>query len=398
MGLERSPVLSRSHLLIFAIAAGMSVANVYYAQPLLDSMALSIGLTKSSAGLLITVTQCGYALGLFFIVPLGDVFDRRRLVVCQMAGSATALAMAGLSRSSAMLLLSLFAVGILAVVVQILVAAAASFAPVERRGSAVGTVTSGVVLGILAARTISGLVSDLAGWRSVYLLSAFCMVLLASVMTRIMPKGQVNAPGSYIKLLASSVALYRTMPLLRLRAAIGFFIFAAFGTLWTSLVLPLSRSPYNLSRTSVGLFGLAGLAGAVAAGPAGKLADSGKSRFVTGVSLILLIVSWIPIGLLDRSFVLLIIGIVLLDFAVQAVHVTSQSMIFPANPEAKSRLVATYMLFYSCGSAIGAISATEVFAMSGWHGVCILGSIFSAGAFAMWIGFLKVERSPVTQP
>jgi predicted MFS family arabinose efflux permease len=385
--------LSRPVLLLFAMAAGLSVANIYCAQPLLEVLAVEFQFGKASIGSVITLTQIGYALGLFFIVPLGDRVNRRRLVLCQISFSSVALVVVYFAASKSMLLIAMFLVGLLAVVVQVLVAFAASLALPEDRGSAVGTVTSGIVLGILLARTASGILSDLVGWRAVYLVSAVLTLLITCALFRVLPELEPPTKVSYPKLLRSVIELYLTLPILRVRAFIALFLFAAFGTLWTSLVLPLSEPPYSLSRTVIGLFGLAGMAGAVAAGRAGRLADQGFGQWTTGISLALLLVSWIFIASLHRPFVMLVIGIVLLDFAVQAVHVTNQSMIFAARPEAKSRLVAAYMFFYSIGSGLGAYASTMMYAAFHWTGVCMLGACFSAAALGVWATTIAVGTS-----
>jgi len=338
--------LSGIVLPLFAIAGGVSVANIYCAQPLLDVLAREFGFSKSSVGSVITVTQIGYAAGLLFVVPLGDLLNRRRLILGQLFLSVIALALVSFARTKELLLIGLFLVGLLAVVVQVLVAFAASLAPVEKRGKAVGTVTSGVVLGILLARIVAGFLSDMGGWRVVYLASAILTLLVTGALFAILPNERTEMRGSYAQLLRSTFALYRTTPVLRIRAMIALLLFAAFSTLWSSLVLPLSEPPHPLSRTRIGLFGLAGIAGAVAAGRAGHLADRGRGQWTTGTALGVLLIAWICIACLHRSFLTLIVGIILLDFAVQAVHVTNQNMIFAARPEAKSRLVAAYMVFY----------------------------------------------------
>jgi predicted MFS family arabinose efflux permease len=315
------------------------------------------------------VTQIGYAVGLFFIVPLGDLVNRRQLVLTQLLLSAIVLALVGFARSEGLFLICLFFVGLLAVVVQVLVAFAASLAPTEKRGRAVGTVTSGVVLGILLARVVAGALSDIGGWRAVYVTSSLLTLVLTGALFGIVPDSASEMRTSYAQLLRSTFKLYGTTPILRVRATIALLLFAAFSTLWTSLVLPLSETPHPLSRTAIGLFGLAGVAGAVAAGRAGHLADQGRGQWTTGLGLGILLISWTCIACLHRSLLTLVIGIILLDFAVQAVHVTNQSMIFAARPEAKSRLVAAYMVFYSVGSGVGAAAATRTYAAFHWAGV-----------------------------
>jgi predicted MFS family arabinose efflux permease len=382
---EPPAALSWRVILLFAAACGLSVANIYYAQPLLDAMARDFAISPASIGLVVTVTQVGYALGLLFIVPLGDFLDRRRLIVMQSVASALALAAVGFAPTASILLAGMVVVGLLAVAVQVLVAFAASLAPPAERGKIVGTVTSGVVLGILLARFVAGLLADLGGWRLVYLVSAVMTLLMAILLLRVLPHHKAENPAtSYPKLLSSTVMLFVEEPVLRVRAVIAMLIFATFSVLWTSMVLPLSAPPFSLSHTEIGMFGLAGVAGAITAGRAGYLADRGWSQWTTGVSLVLMVAAWIPISMTGVSLWALIAGVVILDLAVQAVHVTNQSMILAVRPAAGSRLIGAYMVFYSIGSASGSIASTMVYAWAGWPGVCILGAATSSVALLFW--------------
>lgn len=240
------PGLSGMTALVFAIACGLSVANVYFAHPLLDAMAHDFAIAPASVGIVVTVTQIGYALGLFFIVPLGDLFDRRKLIAGQAVLSAMALIAVGVAPNAAMLLASLAIVGLLAVVVQVLVAYAADLAVPSERGRAVGTVTSGVILGILLARFVAGVVADFAGWRWVYLISAALTLVMAVVLFLILPRHEAERPQtSYPRLLGSVVLLFVQEPLLRVRAVLAMLIFATFNVLWAPLVLPLSAAPFH---------------------------------------------------------------------------------------------------------------------------------------------------------
>ncbi|WP_058974980.1 MFS transporter [Pseudomonas syringae] len=378
--------LSRYQTFLFAITCAMAVANVYFAQPLLESMAASLSVSPSTIGVVVTATQAGYAVGLLFIVPLGDLLNRKKLILTQMLLSALALCAVGLSQDWGMLLGSMMLVGLMEVVVQVVVAYAASLASPEQRGEAIGTVTSGVVLGILLARFVSGAVADLAGWRGVYFVSAALMIGMALVLMRTMPASATPpAKGGYWQLLRSVFQLYLTERTLRVRGTFALLIFAAFSVLWTSMVLPLSAPPLSLSHTQIGLFGLAGVAGALAAARAGRLADQGLGNRTTGVALALLTLSWLPTAFVEHSLLAMVVGVVLLDFAVQAVHVTNQSLIFAARPDAQSRLVGAYMCFYSAGSGLGAIAATYTYAHFGWVAVCSLGAAISAVALLYWI-------------
>ncbi len=384
--------LSRYQTFLFAITCAMAVANVYFAQPLLESMAASLSVAPGMIGVVVTATQAGYAVGLLFIVPLGDLLNRKKLILTQMLLSALALCAVGLSQDWAMLLGAMVLVGLMAVVVQVLVAYAASLASPEQRGETVGTVTSGVVVGILLARFVSGAVADLAGWRGVYFVSAVLMIGMALVLMRTMPASPTPpAKGGYWQLLRSVFQLFLTERTLRVRGIFALLIFAAFSVLWTSMVLPLSAPPLSLSHTQIGLFGLAGVAGALAAARAGRLADQGLGNRTTGIALALLTLSWLPTAFVESSLFAMVVGVVLLDFAVQAVHVTNQSLIFAARPDAQSRLVGAYMCFYSVGSGVGAIAATYTYAHFGWVAVCLLGAAISAVALLYWI-YLELTR------
>ncbi|MGW4129111.1 MFS transporter [Amycolatopsis japonica] len=374
--------MHRGVVLLFAVAAGTAVATIYFAQPLLVTMGTELGIASSTVGGIVTLTQLGYGLGLFLLVPLGDLLDRRRLV----AGLLTLLAIAELVAATAVNGLTLFAgmaaIGVLAVVTQLLVAFAASLAAPAERGRVVGLVTTGVVLGILLARTVSGTLADLAGWRAVYVVSAAVTVVIAIVLYRILPATAGGKTMGYGRLLRSTLSLFAEEPVFRTRGTLALLIFAAFGTLWSSVALPLSED--GLSHTAIGAFGLAGAAGALAAAPAGRLADRGRAGWTTGLALGLLLLSWLPLGFTRTSLWALVVGTILLDLAVQAVHVTSQTLIYPLRPDAGSRLIGGYMIFYSVGSGLGAIGSTAVYAVAGWTGVCLLGAAFSALALVVW--------------
>ncbi|WP_231637657.1 MFS transporter [Paenibacillus sp. FJAT-27812] len=372
-------------MLLFAVASGLSVANIYYAQPLLDKIASEFGIHHAAVGMIITITQICYALGLLLLVPLGDLLDPRKLVVSLLLLSVMALFTVGIAPTRIVMLAGMAVVGLFAVVVQVLVSFAASLAKPADRGRTIGFVTSGVVIGILLARTVAGVLTDIAGWRTVYFVSAALTLFMAIAMFRVLPRRKrQNAAIDYPQLLRSVFMLFAQEPVLRIRAVIALLIFIAFSTLWTSLVLPLSAPELSLSHTVIGSFGLAGVAGALAAARAGQLADRGLGQRTTGIALVILISSWLPISLTEHSLWALVVGVIALDFAVQAVHVTNQSMILSVRPDARSRLTAGYMIFYSIGSAVGSIASTLVYAQAGWIGVCLLGASVSVLALLFW--------------
>nr|WP_232278894.1 MFS transporter [Paenibacillus sp. 481] len=389
--------MSRYVTLLFAIACGMSVANIYFAQPLLDHLSREFGIDHAIIGILITITQIFYGLGLFLLVPLGDLLNQRRLIIGQMLLSMIALVIVGTASTSTILFAGMALVGLLAVVTQTLVAFAATMADPAERGRVVGVVTSGIVIGILLARTISGVLTDLAGWRSVYLVSAAVLLLMVGALWRVLPNVERKITSlSYPQLLRSVLMLIAQERILRIRAMLALLIFAAFNILWTPLVLPLSAPPISLSHTAIGAFGFVGVVGALAAARAGKLADRGYGQRTTGVALSLLLLSWLFISYTEQSLFALIVGIILLDLAVQAVHVTNQSMIFTLHAEARSRLTAGYMMFYSIGSAAGSITSTYVYAHYGWSGVCLLGALVSALALLLWAMTSRVTANKAT--
>ncbi|CAI8966310.1 membrane hypothetical protein [Pseudomonas sp. IT-P2] len=272
----KTATLDKGVVLLFAIACGLAVGNVYYAQPLLDAMAEAFEISPGSIGIVMTLTQVGYGFGLLLLVPLGDLLNRRRLIVMQTLLSAAALLMIALASNSAWLLIGVTLTGLLAVVTQVLVAYAATLAVPAQRGKVVGVITSGIVVGILLARTVAGGMADLAGWRSIYLLSAGLTLVMAALLFRVLPKDEDARPTTrYVALIASVFSLFREEPVLRQRAILALLTFASAMVLWTPMVLPLAAPPLSLSHREIGLFGLAGAAGALAAARAGHLADRG---------------------------------------------------------------------------------------------------------------------------
>ncbi len=375
--------LTRGLTLLLAAACALAVATVYCAQPLLESMAQSLGVPSRQVGWVVGATQAGYALGLLLIVPLGDLLDRKRLILAQLLLSALALVAVGLAQHWAALLAAMGMVGLMAVVTQLMVAQAATLATPAQQGQAVGTVTSGIVLGILLARLVAGVVADLAGWRGVYFAAAGLALLMVVLLSWRMPAAPPLGPRQHYRALLRSMAvLLRDDRLLRQRGVFALLIFAAFSVLWSSMVLPLSA--LQLTHTQIGLFGLAGVAGALAASRAGRLADRGLGQRTTGLALGLLTLSWLPSLFVGQSLLALVAGVVMLDLAVQAVHVTNQSLLLAGRAEMASRLIGAYMCCYSVGSGAGAVTASWVYGAWGWGAVCGLGAGVSALAWGYW--------------
>ncbi|WP_245153778.1 MFS transporter [Allopusillimonas ginsengisoli] len=387
--------MPHSLVLLFAVASGLSVANVYYAQPLLDALALDFGISYAAVGGVITATQIGCALALLLVVPLGDSVDRRRLMALQLLGLVAALAVVGTAQSATMLLVGMLAVGMLGTAMaQGLIAYAASAAAPDDQGRVVGVAQGGVFIGLLMARVFAGGVSDLAGWRWVYLCAAALMLAVALPLWRRLPS-LIRQPGAmrYPSLIASMFTLLWQERVLQIRGVLALLMFAAFNIFWSALVLPLSAPPFSFSHTAIGAFGLVGVAGALAAARAGQWADKGLGQRISAAALVLLVLAWWPLSLMTWSLWALVVGIVLLDLGGQALHVTNQSLIFRTRPEAHSRLVGLYMLFYAAGSGLGAISTTATYAYAGWQGVCILGAAVSFLALVFWWATWNVRPS-----
>jgi predicted MFS family arabinose efflux permease len=396
--LETPSPLNGRTIILFAAASGLAVANAYFAHPLLDVMADDLGLSRAIAGLIVGATQLGYGLGLLLLVPLGDLLDRRKLIIGQSLLSVLALASVGLSRSAAMLLGSMAAVGLLAVVTQALVAYAASLARPAERGHVVGIVTSGIVIGILIARTFAGSLTDISSWRTVYFASAILNAVIVLMLWKMLPRQQRQPTSlSYGNLITSLITLIVEEPILRVRGIIAMLIFANITTLLAPLVLPLSARPFSLSHTEIGLFGLAGAAGALGATQAGRWTDRGYGQRTTGIALGLMLLAWLLIAQLYQSILWLIAGVLVIDFGLQAVHVTNQAMIYRVRPEAQNRLTAAYMIFYSIGSAVGSSAATVVYAHAGWSGVCVTGALISLVTLVFWAATLKVTPKAATK-
>ncbi|HEY3725863.1 MAG TPA: MFS transporter [Solirubrobacteraceae bacterium] len=381
---QSSSGASRGLVLLLAVSCGAAVANLYYAQPLLHTLAHAFDVSEGTAGLLITITQVGYVVGLALLVPLGDLLERRRMIAVTLLLSAAALAVAAAAPGFTVFASAILIVGITSTVAQVIVPMSSSLASENQRGQVVGTVMSGLLVGILVARTVSGLVAAALGWRTVFAVGAVAMVALAAILHRALPEVPPTDEMSYTGLLESVLSLIREEPVLRRRMIIGAFTFGCFSTLWTSIAFLLSGAPYHYGNAVIGLIGLAGAAGAVAASVSGRLSDRGYGRRTTTVSLIIVLASWAVLAVGKTSLVAVIIGIAVLDLGVQSVHIGNQSAIYALRPEARSRLTTAYMVsFFSGGALLSAIS-TGVYASSGWIGVCVLGAVTAALALLFW--------------
>ncbi|WP_027711086.1 MFS transporter [Dickeya chrysanthemi] len=374
--------------LLMSAATGLAVASNYYAQPLLDAIAQAFNLSVNQAGFIVTAAQLGYACGLMFLVPLGDRFERRRLIVGMTLLAAGGMLITASAPSLWLMVAGTAITGLFSVVAQILVPLAATLASPAHRGKVVGTIMSGLLLGILLARTLAGALASLGDWRTVYWVASLLMTAMALLMWRVLPQYRPSTDLNYLQLLISIFRLFGNSRVLRTRALMGAISFSNFSIMWTSMAFLLSAAPYHYSEGVIGLFGLAGAAGALAASRAGRLVDQGKARLSTTVGWLLLILSWLPIAAGVNAIVPLLIGIVVLDMAVQGMHVTNQSVTYRIQPEARNRLTAGYMTSYFIGGALGSVISAYAYQHFGWLGVSGAGCLLSLlGLLVWWRGY-----------
>jgi predicted MFS family arabinose efflux permease len=366
--------LTPSLVLLMSVATGIIVASNYYAQPLLHAIGQEFGLSAAGAGTIVTVAQISFAAGLLLLVPLGDLFDRRSLIVAMTLCTAAGMALIAFGPGIGYILAGTALTGLVSVVAQVMVPFAATLAAPHERGRVVGTIMSGLLLGILLARTAAGFLADIGNWRTVYWVAAMLLVPLAATLWRALPHYPGRAAMSYPALLRSIATLMIEEPLFRARSMLGALMFAQFSALWTSLTFLLANPPYVYSNSAIGLFGLAGAAGAYAAKSFGRMADRGEINRSTRLGLWLLLASWPALALGGSSLAALLVGILVLDLAVQGVQVTNQTCIYRLRPDARSRLTAGYMTSYFIGGAAGSLASASAYSHAGWLGVVALGT------------------------
>lgn len=372
--------ISPSLTLLLATACGIIVANLYYAQPLVGLISKAIGLSPSSAGLIVTLTQIGYVAGLLFLVPLGDIIENKKLVVASLLLSAAALTLTAFVKHGTLFLAAAFFVGLGSIAAQVLVPFASYLASDAARGRVVGNVMSGLLLGIMLSRPISSLVADIWGWNAIFALSAVVSVILAIVLSKVLPARKPTVNTNYTALLGSMWKLLRTTPVLRRRAIYHAFVFGAFSLFWTTVPLLLAGPDFHFSQKAIALYALVGIAGAVAAPIGGRLADRGLTRIATGIALGVVIVSLLlPLMIQSSSpfgITVLVAAAILLDMGVSANLVLSQRAIFSLAPEIRSRLNGLFMAIFFLGGAIGSSIGGWAYASGGWSTALWIGIAF----------------------
>jgi predicted MFS family arabinose efflux permease len=386
--------LRPGQVLFMALCTGLIVANIYYCQPLVVLISKDFGVAETKAGTVTFCTQLGYALGLLFFVPLGDMFEKRRQILATAALAVVFLCLAALAPSLTTLCAASLLIGATSVIPQLILPLAAHLAPPEKRGKIIGTIMSGLLVGILLSRTFSGFIGAWLGWRSMFWIAAAITAFLLVVMRFIFPKNEPIFSGSYSTLMRSLVTLVKQQPILREAAAINALTFASFALFWTTMVLHLSGTPFRFHSDQIGLFGLAGVAGALIAPLIGGSADKGNPRVAIGYGLVIILLSYATFYFFSTSVVGMVIGIVILDLGQQSIHVSNQTRVYALLAEARNRLNTVFMTASFIGTSLGSALGLWVWDKGGWTGVCISGTSLLVLAFAIYaFTYKRVVRS-----
>ena len=367
------PEFHKDHVWLMAASVGIIVANIYYIQPLLSAIAGSFHISAAEVGTVAMSTQLGVALGMLLFVPLGDTKERRSLIVKLLIFACICLVLVAVTPTFLWLAAASFGVGVAGSNVHVIVPFAAHLAPPAKRGAVVGTVLSGLLFGILLARTFSGVLGQWVGWRAVYWVAAVVMLLLAALIRAGLPESKPTLQMSWPELLKSAGVLIKEQPVLREAALLGAIFFAAFSAFWTTLAFFLATPPYHYGSAVAGMFGLVGVAGAAVAPLVGRLADRYGARRNVLAGLLMTLASFGVMVLWGTSLSGLALGVVLLDVGVQSGHISNQTRIYGLIPEARSRLNMVYMTSYFLAGALGSSLGSLAWQHFGWRGVCGLG-------------------------
>ncbi len=382
-----APRLSTPLVFAMALATGAAVANIYYNQPMLGIIAREI---PGAATLMSPLTQLGYACGLFFLVPLGDIVERKRLIVGQFAALAIALLALSFASTTASILTASVFVGFTATVAQQIIPFAAHLSPAEKRGSTVGTLMSGLLGGILLSRTIAGYVGASFGWREMYMIAVPIAVVGAAGMWAALPSASPSSSLRYPALLASIRTLWIELPDLRRATLTQALLFAGFSAFWTVLPFRLAEPQFGLGAGTAGLFGIVGAAGVVAAPLAGRISDKRGPAIVVLLGAIICLLSWVLFAV-SPTIAALIVGVVTLDFGIQSAMVSNQSIVYSLRPEARARLNTIFMGSMFLGGAAGSAAGTFAYAHSGWVAATLFAGVACAIAVALQVAKRRAQ-------
>ena len=378
-----------------AIATGLIVANLYYCQPLIVLIADEFHIPHADAGTITYLTQAGYAIGLFFMVPLGDKLERKSQILYTTFATVIALIIAATAQSFLVLEIASLLIGITSIVPQLILPLAASLSAPSNRGKVVGTIMSGLLVGILLSRTLSGFIGEVLGWRAMFWIASGLCLVLFFIIKKQFPYNKPHFKGTYGELIGSLFTLIKEQPLLREATLINVFSFAQFGAFWTTMVLLLSAEPFNFNSATVGLFGIVGASGALAAPLVGKLGDKGSSRVAVGYGCLLIALSFIVFYFSGTSVLGLVIGIVLIDIGLQGVHISNQTRVYSILPEARNRMNTVFMSFSFLGTAGGSAFGLFLWQFGGWHAVALGCLLLSGFAFLVYAVTYKAKGKAI---
>jgi predicted MFS family arabinose efflux permease len=384
--------LKKRDVVFMAFCTGLIVANIYYVQPLVVLISRDFGVAESNAGSLSFYTQCGYALGLLFFVPLGDKVERRIHILATSSISVIALIGAALAPSIFLLKIFCLLIGFTCIVPQLILPLAAHLSSQQKRGKVIGIIMSGLLIGILLSRTVSGLLGAWLGWRGMFWIAALITLILLVFMRLLFPVSKPSYKGNYLSLMRSLLTLTKEQPLLREASAINALTFASFGMFWTTVVLHLANEPFNFNSDRIGLFGLAAAAGAMAAPLIGGVADKKNPRIAIGIGLSMSLLSFVVFYLSGNTIWGMIAGIIMLDLGQQSVHVSNQARIYTMMPHARNRLNTVYMTISFVGTALGSAIGLLVWDAKKWPGICAMGIVCIALAATIYILTYKRAR------
>lgn len=395
---DGSAGLSRGLLLLMATATGLCVGGNYLNQPLIDEIARHFGVTVAAAATSVTVAQFCYAAGLVLFVPLGDMVDRRRLAVTLVLASAAGLLLAAASTSFPLMLVGTAVGSLFSVAAQVLVPFASELAAPGKGGSAVGTMMTGLLIGILVARAASGMLSLVAGWKTAYWLVGVLLVVIAVLLWRRLPTVPASESFSLTRMPASMIDAWRWLPKVRSRSVVSALLFASVSACFATMTPLLSAPPHRLGPAAIGLVGLLGVVGALAAGPVGRLADRGLGNRVVAAGIGLLLAGWIAMWLGASSVAMFGLGFILTDCGLQSAHVTNMAVVYAQQPALRSRLNSLYMTMYFIGGSVGSATAVALWGRFGWHGVVLaaIGFVLAA-AVVLAVELLGDRRRDVKE-
>lgn len=387
--LKENMGIPRSIVIAMAVLAGVTVANLYYNQPLLEMISSDLGISHITANLITVITQVGYAFGLFFIIPSGDLYSRRRIISVCMTMAAVMSLIIGLASNIYIIWGASLLLGASSVIPQLFIPVAGQFSRPEDKSKNIGYVLSGLLTGILAARVVSGFIGEWLSWRAMFLIAAGLMIICCGIALRILPDMKRNFTGTYPQLMHSVWTIFRTHPRIRLYSVRGGLAFGSMLTIWSCMAFHLAEQPFCAGSDMVGMLGLCGMAGAIAASGIGKYIPKYGIKKFSGCGAVIQIIGWLVSYFFGYGYIGLIVALILVDIGTQFQQLSNQSGCIAQIPEASSRANTIFMTTYFIGGSLGTFLAGQGWAAMGWTGVCIVGGLF---AFASLLITLLTSR------